>query len=136
MFHASSSHPLTGVAGWPKVHHMLRRGFTINPLLMLVGISMVLTLVGTLIGVVVDHRVITGVPAWIKPAKFAISISIYSFTFLWLLSFIQGHKKLVSLVANATALGFLIEMVIIITQVIRGTTSHFNYSTPLDGTLF
>jgi hypothetical protein len=52
------------------------------------------------------------------------------------LSFIQGHKRLVSLAANVTALGFLVEMAIIVAQVMRGTTSHFNHNTPLDGSLF
>jgi hypothetical protein len=42
----------------------------------------------------------------------------------------------VAFVANATALALLVEMVIIVGQVIRGTTSHFNYSTPLDAALF
>ncbi|MBO0782291.1 MAG: hypothetical protein J2P37_26020, partial [Ktedonobacteraceae bacterium] len=90
----------------------------------------VLVLLVALGGIIVDHRIITGMPAWVKPAKFAISISIYSFTLLWLLSFIKGHQRLVSLVANATAVIMIVEMVIIVGQVIRGTTSHFNNSTP------
>jgi hypothetical protein len=97
---------------------------------------MCFTLIGTLIGIVVDHRIITGVPAWVKPTKFAISFVVYTFTFLWLLTFIQGHKRLVSIVANVIAVTSIIEMVIIITQVIRGTTSHFNFSTPLNSILF
>jgi len=97
---------------------------------------MIATFVGTLIGIVVDHRVITGVPAWVKPAKFAISTGVYSFTLLWMLSFVKGHKRLVSFIATTIAIGSLIEMMIIIGQVIRGTTSHFNFSTPLDGVLY
>jgi hypothetical protein len=115
---------------------LLRTCFTINPLLTLFGVAMIITSLGTLIGIVVDHRVITGVPAWVKPAKFAISLSIYSFTFLWLSTFIQGHKRLISTVTNIIAIAVIIEMVIITTQVVRGTTSHFNFSTPLDGALF
>ncbi len=88
---------------------------------------MIATFVGTLIGIVVDHRVITGVPAWVKPAKFAISTGVYSFTLLWMLSFVKGHKRLVSFIATTIAIGTLIEMMIIIGQVIRGTTSHFNF---------
>lgn len=114
----------------------LKKSFAINPLLTGFGFAMVITLVAALLGVIFDHRVITGVPAWVKPAKFAISSGIYSFTLLWLLSFIQGHKRLVSLIANATAVSFLVEMIIIVGQVARGTTSHFNLSTPLDSTLY
>jgi hypothetical protein len=80
--------------------------------------------------------VITGAPAWLKPTKFAISVGIYSFTFVWLLSFVKGRKRLVNFVAGATAVGFLVEMVIIVMQVVRGTTSHFNYSSAFDATLF
>ncbi len=114
----------------------LQRSFALNPLLTFVASAMILTLVGSMIGIFVDPRIITGVPAWVKPAKFALSISIYCFTLLWLLTFVQGHKRLVSFVANVTALGLAMEMVIMIVQVIRGTTSHFNVSTPLDTTIY
>jgi hypothetical protein len=97
---------------------------------------MVWTLCAALIGLVVDHQAITGAPAWLKPAKFAISVTIYCFTFVYLLQFVRGHRRLVAFVANATAVALLVEMVIIVGQVIRGTTSHFNYSTPLDAALF
>lgn len=119
-----------------RLRHLLRRGFAVNWPLMVVGIGMVLTLLGTLAGLVLDNRVITGAPAWLKPTKFAISVGVYSFTFLWLLTFVRGHKRLVSFVATVTAIGFLVEMVVIILQVVRGTTSHFNFSTPLDAALF
>jgi hypothetical protein len=89
-----------------------------------------------LIGLLADPRVITGAPAWLKPAKFAISISVYSFTFLWLLSYIQGRPRLVRLVANVTALAFIVEMILIVVQVVRGTTSHFNIATAFDAAIF
>jgi hypothetical protein len=103
---------------------------------MFVGLVMLATLFATMIGLVVDNRVITGQPAWLKPAKFALSISIYSFTFLWLLTFIKGRKGLVNLVAWVTAVGFVAEMAIIGVQVVRGTESHFNFRTDLDAILF
>jgi hypothetical protein len=115
---------------------LLRRAWTLNAPLTLLGVVMVGTLLAALIGLVVDHQVITGAPAWLKPAKFAISVTIYCFTFVYLLQFVRGHRRLVAFVANATAIALLVEMVIIVGQVIRGTTSHFNYSTPLDAALF
>jgi len=33
------------------------------------------------------------------------------------------------LAANATAFGLVVQIIIIIVQVVRGTTSHFNFST-------
>jgi hypothetical protein len=115
---------------------LLRRAWTLNAPLTLLGVVMVGTLLAALVGLVADHQVITGAPAWLKPAKFAISVTIYSFTFVYLLQFVRGRRRLVAFVANATALALLVEMVIIVGQVIRGTASHFNVSTPLDVALW
>ena len=52
-------------------------------------------------------------PAWLKPAKFAVSIAIYSFTFVWLLTFVSGYPRLVRLATWVTAGAFAVEMVII-----------------------
>jgi hypothetical protein len=100
------------------------------------GALMVLTLAATLVGLVVDPRVIIGAPAWLKPAKFSVSIAIYCFTLLWLLGFVQGHRRLVGLVAWGTAGGLLLEQVLIVLQVVRGTTSHFNVATPFDAAVW
>lgn len=115
---------------------LLRRSWALNAPLTLLGILMGGTLLAALVGLVVDPRVITGAPAWLKPAKFAISVAVYSFTFVYLLQFVRGRRWLVAFAANVTALALLVEVAILVGQVIRGTTSHFNYSTPLDATLF
>src|ERR1051326_9298772 len=114
MFYDSPLPPLKVTARLERLHPLalLRPSFAINPLLTLFGVAMILTCIGTLVGIVVDHHVITGLPAWVKPAKFAISLGVYTFTFLWLLTFIQGHKRLVSIVTNVIALTATIEMVI------------------------
>ncbi|MCA1666745.1 MAG: hypothetical protein LC793_04965, partial [Thermomicrobia bacterium] len=97
---------------------------------------MLVTLIVALVGLLVDPQVITGAPAWLKPLKFAISISIYAATFIWLLNFVQGHSRIVRLVAWVTAAGLIVEMALIAMQVVRGTTSHFNVSTPFDTTIW
>jgi hypothetical protein len=114
----------------------LRRAWQINRPLTLVGAAMLVLLAATVVGLVVDDRVITGAPAWMKPAKFAISIAIYAFTLIWLLTFIKGHRRLVALVSWGTALAFVVEMIAIIGQVARGTTSHFNVATPFDAAVW
>ncbi len=131
----SSSAP----AHWPA--HLspvlwLRKAFAVNRGLTLVGSLMTVALLAALGGLVIDPQVITGAPAWMKPAKFAISLAIYCFTLVYLLSFVRGHRRLVAVAANATALGAAGEMLIIAGQVMRGTTSHFNFSTPLDALLY
>jgi hypothetical protein len=108
---------------------LVRAGLDINRPLTLLGAGMLLVLLAALVGVVVDPRVITGAPAWVKPAKFAISISIYSFTFVWLLSFLEDRPRLSSWMANVITISFIVEMTAIVTQAARGTTSHFNMTT-------
>jgi hypothetical protein len=116
--------------------HVAGRALAMNPPLALVGFLMLVTLAAALVGLVVDPRVITGAPAWLKPAKFAISIAVYNFTLLWLLTFVAGHQRLVRLASVVIAGALFVEMVIIALQAARGTTSHFNVSTSLDATLF
>jgi hypothetical protein len=115
-----------------SLRQFLRRTFAANRPLTIMGGAMVLTVLGTVVGVLVDHRVITGAPAWLKPAKFAVSVSIYCFTFVWLLGFVENRPRLVRLITNLTVVSFVVEMIVIIGQAARGTTSHFNLTTPLN----
>jgi hypothetical protein len=116
--------------------HLLRSAFAVNPALTILAATMLITFVATLLGVFVDHRVITGAPAWLKPAKFAISVSIYCFTFVWMLRFVENRPRLVRLLANVTTASLTVEMVVILTQAARGTTSHFNQTTTLNTALW
>ena len=109
----------------------VRRAWAINKPLTTVGLGMGLVLSVAIVGLLVDPTVITGVPAWLKPAKFAVSIAIYSFTLLWLLTYVQGHPRLVRLASWVTAAAFIVEMALIVGAAADGTTSHFNVSTPL-----
>jgi len=88
------------------------------------------------VGLLVDPRLITGVPAWLKPAKFAVSTAIYSLTLAWVFRALPAWPRMRAIVGWTTALVFAIEVAIIGAQAWRGTTSHFNVSTVLDGVLF
>src|SRR5215470_4633971 len=114
------------------VQPLINRVLALNRPLTVLGAVMLVTFVATVVGIFMDSRVITGVPAWVKPAKFAISIGIYTFTFAWLLGFVEGRSRLVRIIANVTVLSIVVEMVAIISQAARGTTSHFNISTPFN----
>lgn len=114
-----------GVRGLPG------RAWASSRPLTFVGEAMLLVLGAALIGVLLDPRVITGAPAWLKPMKFAISISIYCFTLLWLLTFVRGRPRLVGIIGWVTALALFVEMVLIVGAAALGATSHFNVSTPL-----
>jgi hypothetical protein len=133
--------PFAGAAGVARrfsdtYRNLLHRAFSINRPLTILGGAMLLVLLAALSGVLLDHRVITGAPAWLKPAKFAISISVYCFTFVWLLGFVENRPSLVRLVANVTVISFIVEMIAIVVQAARGTTSHFNVSTPFNSFLW
>ena len=117
---ATHAAPLGQRRGWPaaffsrpRLGALLDRAFAVDRLLALVGLAMLAVLAATLVGLVVAPRVITGAPAWLKPAKFALSFGVYSFTFLWLLSFVRGRPRLVRLAAVVTAIGVIGEMAII-----------------------
>ena len=88
------------------------------------------------VGLLLDPTVISGAPAWLKPAKFATSIAIYCLTLAWIFTWLPDWVRLRRNVGWATAVALIVEMVIIGLQAWRGTTSHFNIATPFDGTLF
>jgi hypothetical protein len=90
----------------------------------------------TIILSIFDSRLVTGAPAWIKPMKFAISITLYTGTLAWLLSYVEGYPRLVRWIGGLTALGFLVEYVGIFVQAARGVPSHFNVATAFDGAIF
>ncbi len=97
---------------------------------------MVAILTVAVIGLVADPRVITGAPAWMKPVKFAISIAVYGATLLWMLTFIPDRPRLVAALSWGVLLTLGIEMALIVMQVVRGVTSHFNQATPFDAAVF
>jgi hypothetical protein len=116
--------------------HALRCRSAVSPPLTILGGAMLLLFLALLVGIFADHRVVTGAPVWLKPAKFAVSVSVYSFTFVWLLGFVEDRPRLVRRLANVTAVSFIVEMAIIVSQAARGTTSHFNMTTPFDSLLW
>src|SRR4028119_152505 len=109
---------------------LLGRAWSSSRPLAFVGATMLLVLVVSLAGLLLDPRVITGAPAWLKPIKFAISISIYCFTLLWMLTFVRGRRRLVDLISWVTVVALFVEMALIAGAAALGTTSHYHVSTP------
>ena len=105
-------------------------------LLTATGLAMLPLLAIFLVGLIVDSRVVTGAPVWLKPAKFAASIAIYTLTLAWAFSYLRDWRRVRAVAGWTTAIVLIVEMAIIAAQAARGTTSHFNFSTPLDGALF
>jgi hypothetical protein len=101
-----------------------------------VGLLMLPLLALFLAGLWLDPRVITGAPAWLKPAKFAASIAIYTLTLAWIFTYLPAWRRTRLVVGWTTAVVMVLEMVVIAGQAARGRTSHFNIATPLDIALF
>ena len=115
---------------------MLRRLWQTSPELITTAALMLVVLAGALVGLVVDPTVITGAPAWLKPAKFAVSITIYTVTLAWIFTLLPEWRRTRRIIGWLTAVVMVLEMAIIATQAWRGTTSHFNVGTLVDGVLF
>jgi hypothetical protein len=115
---------------------VLKRLWQTSPELIATAAVMQVVLIGALVGLAADPRVITGAPAWLKPAKFAASITIYTVTLAWIFTWLPEWIRTRRVVGWTTAIVMLIEITIIGGQAWRGTTSHFNVGTVLDGVLF
>lgn len=106
-----------------------------RPLMVFVAAMAVLTVVAG-IGVVTDPRVLTGAPIWLKPLKFSISFVLYATTLAWMLSLLPRRSRVAEWAATVIVAMSVAEMVVIVGQVLRGTTSHYNETTPLNAVLW
>jgi hypothetical protein len=100
------------------------------------GLLMIPVLTLSLAGLVVDPTTVTGAPAWLKPAKFAASITIYTLTLAWVFGYLPAWRRTRAVVGWTTAVVLLVEIAIIVGQAWRGVASHFNVGTDLDAVLF
>ena len=97
--------------------------------------TMLIGFAAALVGMAVDPRVIGGVSAWLKPAKFAISTAIFSVSIAWVFSYLKPTVTLKRL-GRTLAASLLLEVAVIFAQAFRGTTSQFNRTSPLNTVLF
>jgi len=100
------------------------------------SLVLVAALAAFAVGLAVDPRTIAGAPAWLKPAKFAVSIAIYGLTLVWIFRFIPDWPRTRRTVGWITAVVGLLETALVALQAWRGTTSHFNAATPFDYSVF
>ena len=83
-----------------------------------------------------DSEQILGINRWIKPMKFAGSVSIFLLTLAVYLYFLPGLRTSKALIAWGTIAMQVEEIVLIVMQAARGTTSHFNFNTLFDAAVF
>jgi hypothetical protein len=89
-------------------------------------------LVGFVAGIALDPRTVGGEPAWLKPAKFAGSITLFAATLGWIGYHFPVADETLRRASLAVATAAVIEITLIGGQAARGTESHFNTSTTLD----
>ncbi|MFD7549034.1 hypothetical protein [Streptomyces sp. NPDC059816] len=106
-----------------------------RPLLLFAAL-MIVTGIGSAVGLLVDDRTLTGSPIWFKPFKFSLSLMMYALSLAWTLSLATRAHRLAWWAGTVVAAAGAVEMVIIIGQVFRGKISHFNRETPFDAALY
>ncbi|GAA2328247.1 hypothetical protein [Dactylosporangium salmoneum] len=107
-----------------------------RPLVVTAGLMAALALL-TAIGIFADDRTLLGVPIWLKPFKFSVSIAIYAVTIAWMIGLLAERRRRFGWwLGTIIAATMLIEIAVIDGQAARGHRSHFNFQTPLDGALF
>jgi hypothetical protein len=104
--------------------------------LMAVTAIMLVAFVLSLLAMATIPGEVLGAPAWLKPAKFAISSAIYAATFAWIFTHLSARARPKAVIGWTTAVVLILEVGIIDVQAARGVTSHFNVGTPLDRALF
>jgi len=99
-------------------------------------IVMIAAFVASVVAMVFDPRIITGAPAWLKPAKFAISTAIFAGTMAWVFRYITVWPRFIRAAGWVLSFVLILEVALIDVQAARGTTSHFNAATIFDAVLF
>ncbi|WP_205596754.1 hypothetical protein [Halostella salina] len=105
------------------------------PLFAVAALNAVL-FVGFVAGIAADPRTVGGEPVWLKPAKFAGSIALFTATLGWLSRHLPVKDATLRRASIGIAAGGVIEILLIGGQAARGVESHFNQSTALDTAVF
>ena len=106
-----------------------------SPVLMRTTVVCLVLFCIALVGLLVDHREITGAPAWLKPAKFGASGAIYLFSLAFMARDIPP-SRLLRIATQLIGWILVYEIVVIDIQAARGTTSHFNADSALNAAIF
>lgn len=115
---------------------LLRQAWSFNPTLVVFVVASALLLAAGAVGMIVDPRVVLGMPNWAKSTKFGISLLLYGATLLWVLPMVTRRPRLAQFVGHATGAILTIEVALLALQAVRGVPMHFNVATPFDAALW
>ncbi|MEV7553042.1 hypothetical protein AB0N89_25820 [Amycolatopsis sp. NPDC089917] len=88
------------------------------------------------LAMLIDQRTLGGAPLWAKPFKFAVSATLYFFSWSWLVSLLPKFRRTAGALTNVLVAIFTAEYALVVFQASRVRASHFNNATPLDNTIF
>ena len=127
-----ASYLLLRRVAWSRLLRLGRELAVANGPLTGIGVASLGLLAASLFLQTVDHRVVLGVSTWMKPAKFAASVAIATFTLAWIFRQLDGQARGLRRAARIIASMAALELAIITVQAARGVPSHFNARTPAD----
>lgn len=104
--------------------------------LMAVALLMIVSTIICVAGLLVDPREVLGVPLWLKPLKFSLSILLYTVTWAWLIAQLPKWRRGAHISGTVIAITIFVEQVLILGAAAAGTTSHFNFSTELSSIIW
>jgi hypothetical protein len=119
-----------------RLGRFLRELYRRSRVLAITGWIHLALLAGMLVVSPFDSRLVMGINPWIKPIKFAMSITIYVWTVAWLLEYLRLPSWAERIISWGISISMLTEIACIAAQAARGTTSHYNVNTPLDAAIF
>jgi hypothetical protein len=123
-------------SGFKTVLQAAIGSWRLNRYISLLIVFSFLALLVSLSGLSLDHRLISGEIAWVKPLKFSVSLLLYGTSLLFISRYLSGHEALLRYTSRAALVGSVVEVSAIVLQVLRGSPSHFNLATPLDAALW
>jgi hypothetical protein len=120
----SEVQPINRLLNW------LRHSWGINMPLTVLSVGCLIVAVLGVFGLLADPRQVLGQPVWAKTTKFAISLALFGASMTWMLGFLKSRASRIA--GNIIGTIMSLEMLLIITQAIRGRAMHFNVATPFD----
>ena len=126
----------TSNTSWPGLPELLRRAWALNPALTAFFFASLATTALSVVGLLIDPRLIMEKPAWAKTFKFSVSFLFYIPTLLWMLSLVQTRRRLAYWLGTASGGILMFELALILVQAVRGEAMHFNVTTPFDAGLW
>ena len=134
---ASSAPAGSPAAGVGYLVALLRVLHRVNPVLSITGWLNVALLLLALALLPFDERTVTGLPVWIKPIKFCLSVIAFVWTLGWLLADLPARaQRSVRGLSWGVAGCMMAEQAAVFVQAGRGISSHFNNATLLDSLIF